>query len=159
MPDTSRRAVLTGAVAAVACPLPASSSGHPSGEALLACLTAAVEAIRQHYDREGNARLLQGAVAALAPVLERRAEVAISKFVVGDAIQAIALLYEADEEDWTYKYMREWARHVGTRLKRATGMKKPAEAGRRSPFCRSTQTRSTAFASRRLTVQGSAASC
>ena len=125
MPDTSRRDVLTGAVAAAACPLPASGSGHPTDEALLATLAAAVEDIWRHYDCRGNARLLEEAVAALTPVLERRGKVAISKFVVDDAIQAIALPYEADEADWTYKYMRDWARHVGTRLKWQTGRECP----------------------------------
>ena len=56
MPDTSRRDVLTGAVAAAACPLPASGSGHPTDEALLATLAAAVEDIWRHYDCRGNAR-------------------------------------------------------------------------------------------------------
>jgi hypothetical protein len=35
------------------------------------------------------------------------------------------LLYKADEEDWTYKHMRDWAGHVSTRLKWETGQEKP----------------------------------
>ena len=100
-------------------------SAATSDEALMASLGTLVEEICQRYEHVGNAGLLKGAVASLAPVLERSGLLTVNKYLVGDAIAAIQLLYEADEEEWSYKYMRDWAGHVSTRLRWAIGRERP----------------------------------
>ena len=123
MSHTTRRTVLTGAagLATAAAYATAANAGTVSNAEIVAQLGLLLEEICQRG-------LYHEAASALAPFLDRTGKIAISKYLVADAIEAIEHLYDPGDEWPTLQpQMRECSAFVATRLKQAI-------SGEPSPF-------------------------
>jgi hypothetical protein len=122
MSNTTRRDVLTGAAglaAAVTCPTAALGDEASTKEAVIAAFGSLAEEIcRRGFYREG--------LSALGPFLDHMGRIAISKYLVTDAIEAIEHLYDPGDEWPTLQpLMRECSAFVAVRLKREASGEPP----------------------------------
>ena len=121
MPDTSRRYVLTGAAglaAAATCPTSALADEASKDEVITSFGLLAEEICRRGFYHEG--------LSALGPLLDHMGRIAVSKYLVADAVEAIDHLYDPGDEWPTLQpLMRECSAFVAVRLKRVLSGEPP----------------------------------
>ncbi len=118
MADRTRRELLTAAGFAACVALPS-----PVLAAELSPVERLKELVAEICQAPGAPR---DALDAFRPVLERMGQVAISKHLIEEAIEAIGYLYDPGDAWPTLQpLIRKSSAHVATRLKWATGAVKP----------------------------------